>query len=199
MHLSIFRAVFGTQLALLINNTHAGTTPSLPRSSVNGSAAMNRFLISWPPPTVIVATVLVAGVIVSYLIELKQTLYRPLGDRTDDITVGLGTTATNHRAQDTLTTDDRTLVDPRLRANFEDRYVFIMPNVQRTGPETGRVTNGVVSGDPGVCRTSAPDTVQSSDRVVFTFIHVSAFCRAGKSPRYGAAFTNCGRLPLSWC
>jgi hypothetical protein len=73
---------------------------------------MDRYTIAWPPAATIAAAVLAAVAILSYFIELKQTLYRPVGDRTEDITVGLGTTTTDHPAPETLTADERALVDP---------------------------------------------------------------------------------------
>jgi hypothetical protein len=86
-------------------------SPSLWRLGAGG-VAMDRYTFSWAPAATMAATVLAAVGILPYFIELKQTLYRPLGDWTEDITVGLGTTTTNHRAQDTLTADERALVDP---------------------------------------------------------------------------------------
>jgi hypothetical protein len=128
---------------------------------------MDLFKLCGWSTTAIVATVLTGTVLAFYGIRVKQAL-SPRSDQGQIVGAGLDTSAPVHPAQDTLTAADRALIDPSAAQLVFD-----------------------ISERP---QTSSSITVRPSGRVLYTFLHVNAFCRNGKSPRFRPGFTSCDAL-----
>jgi hypothetical protein len=155
-----------------------------------GSVTMPRS-ISCQPRVATVAAIFAAAIIFATAAELRHNLYRPLGDRTEDITVGRGIDGANH-FQDTLSTDHRGLVDPALRVASESRYTLL-------APREVALRNQKAIARSNLCRTSTATSTHDEDRVLSTFIHLATFCSAADAREFGVNFTHCGHDPLPLC
>jgi hypothetical protein len=131
-----------------------------------------------------------AFVITLYVLEITQMSNRPLGDREADITVGLGPPA-NLSAYDTLTDDDRSVLDARPES-FENRYAAGITLVETVGIST---TVGLSEAD--ICPARPTHQLfESADQVASTFAHIEIFCRSIASEKFGISFTSCASRPM---